>query len=145
MRTSVIEALIPAQASVGPLLREPRLPQQTLDKEIALWSSPENQVVLLHVFIGNFQIFSDSQLSAIKCLPPRLKIQQLTPKPLFNLGVVRLTTWQHDKKWINEGVIGLEFRASAEDLAIFSHPHPTFSEAIKEAALGATGDRVIHM
>jgi dihydrolipoamide dehydrogenase len=46
---------------------------------------------------------------------------------------------------INEGVIGLEFRASAEDLAIFSHPHPTFSEAIKEAALGATGDRVIHM
>jgi dihydrolipoamide dehydrogenase len=46
---------------------------------------------------------------------------------------------------INEGVIGLEFRASAEDLAIFSHPHPTFSESIKEAALGATGDRIIHL
>ncbi|MEM6264591.1 MAG: dihydrolipoyl dehydrogenase [Bacteroidota bacterium] len=46
---------------------------------------------------------------------------------------------------INEGVIGLEFRASAEDLAIFSHPHPTFSEAIKEAAMGATGNRTIHM
>lgn len=46
---------------------------------------------------------------------------------------------------IMEGVMGLEYRASAEDLAIFSHPHPTFSESIKEAALGATGNRVIHM
>lgn len=46
---------------------------------------------------------------------------------------------------IMEGVMGLEFRASAEDLAIFSHPHPTFSEAIKEAAMGATANRMIHV
>ena len=46
---------------------------------------------------------------------------------------------------IMEGVMGLEYRASAEDLAIFSHPHPTFSESVKEAALGATGDRIIHL
>ena len=46
---------------------------------------------------------------------------------------------------IMEGVMGLEFRASAEDLAIFSHPHPTFSESIKEAAMGATDDRIIHL
>lgn len=46
---------------------------------------------------------------------------------------------------IMEGVFGLEFRASAEDIGIFSHPHPTFSESIKEAALGATGDRYIHI
>jgi dihydrolipoamide dehydrogenase len=46
---------------------------------------------------------------------------------------------------IMEGVIGLEFRASAEDIAIFSHPHPTFSESIKEAALAATGNRPIHV
>ncbi|WNJ17401.1 dihydrolipoyl dehydrogenase [Pontibacter sp. G13] len=46
---------------------------------------------------------------------------------------------------IMEGVMGLEFRASAEDLAIFSHPHPTFSESVKEAAMGATANRVIHM
>lgn len=45
---------------------------------------------------------------------------------------------------IMEGVMGLEFRASAEDIAIFSHPHPTFSESIKEAALDATGARAIH-
>jgi dihydrolipoamide dehydrogenase len=46
---------------------------------------------------------------------------------------------------IMEGVMGLEFRASAEDIAIFSHPHPTFSESIKEAALGATGNRMLHL
>lgn len=45
---------------------------------------------------------------------------------------------------IMEGVMGIEFRASAEDLAIFSHPHPTFSESIKEAAMDATGSRAIH-
>jgi len=46
---------------------------------------------------------------------------------------------------IMEGVMGIEFRASAEDLAIFSHPHPTFSESIKEAAMGATADRIVHL
>lgn len=46
---------------------------------------------------------------------------------------------------IMEGLVALEFRASAEDVAIFCHPHPTFSEAIKEAALGATANRAIHL
>ena len=46
---------------------------------------------------------------------------------------------------IMEGVMGLEYRASAEDIAIFSHPHPTFSESIKEAAMGATANRIIHL
>lgn len=45
---------------------------------------------------------------------------------------------------IMEGVIGLEFRASAEDIGIFSHAHPTYSESIKEAALDASGGRAIH-
>jgi dihydrolipoamide dehydrogenase len=46
---------------------------------------------------------------------------------------------------IMEGLVALEFRASAEDLAIFCHPHPTFSEAIKEAAMQATSNRAIHL
>ncbi|MEM6801871.1 MAG: dihydrolipoyl dehydrogenase [Bacteroidota bacterium] len=46
---------------------------------------------------------------------------------------------------IMEGVMGLEYKASAEDIAIFSHPHPTFSESVKEAAMGATGNRMIHI
>ncbi|MEO1382620.1 MAG: FAD-dependent oxidoreductase, partial [Bacteroidota bacterium] len=46
---------------------------------------------------------------------------------------------------IMEGVMGLEYKASAEDLAIFSHPHPTFSESVKEAAMGAHANRIIHL
>lgn len=46
---------------------------------------------------------------------------------------------------IIEGVVAMEYRASAEDVARMSHPHPTYSEAVKEAALAATGDRAIHI
>lgn len=45
---------------------------------------------------------------------------------------------------IMEAVALMEFRASAEDMARICHPHPTYSEAIKEAALSATGDRALH-
>jgi dihydrolipoamide dehydrogenase len=46
---------------------------------------------------------------------------------------------------ITEGVTAMEFRASAEDIARMSHAHPTFAEAVKEAALAATDDRAIHV
>ncbi|KUY31740.1 dihydrolipoyl dehydrogenase [Elizabethkingia ursingii] len=46
---------------------------------------------------------------------------------------------------IAEAVVAMEFRASAEDIARISHAHPTYTEAIKEAALDATGKRSIHM
>lgn len=46
---------------------------------------------------------------------------------------------------IAEAVVAMEYRASAEDIARMSHAHPTFAEAIKEAALDATGKIAIHM
>ena len=46
---------------------------------------------------------------------------------------------------IAEAVVAMEFRASAEDISRMSHAHPTFTEAIKEAALAATQDRAIHV
>jgi dihydrolipoamide dehydrogenase len=46
---------------------------------------------------------------------------------------------------IAEAVTAMEFRASAEDISRMSHAHPTYAEAIKEAALDATGKRAIHM
>lgn len=46
---------------------------------------------------------------------------------------------------IMEAVALMEFRASAEDMARICHPHPTYTEAVKEAALGATGNRYIHI
>ena len=46
---------------------------------------------------------------------------------------------------IAEAVALMEFRASAEDAARMSHAHPTYTEAFKEAALAATGDRALHV
>src|SRR5690554_6037356 len=46
---------------------------------------------------------------------------------------------------IAEAVTAMEFRASAEDIARMSHAHPTFAEAIKEAALAATENRALHV
>jgi dihydrolipoamide dehydrogenase len=45
---------------------------------------------------------------------------------------------------ITEATIAIEFGGSAEDIARTCHPHPTLSEAVKEAAL-AVGKRAIHM
>jgi dihydrolipoamide dehydrogenase len=46
---------------------------------------------------------------------------------------------------IMEAVALMEFRASAEDMSRISHPHPTYTEAVKEAALAATQARPIHI
>jgi dihydrolipoamide dehydrogenase len=46
---------------------------------------------------------------------------------------------------IAEAVVAMEFRASAEDIARMSHAHPTYAEAVKEAALAATDDRALHI
>ena len=46
---------------------------------------------------------------------------------------------------ITEAVTAMEFRASAEDIARMSHAHPTYAEAVKEAALAATEDRPLHI
>ena len=46
---------------------------------------------------------------------------------------------------IAEAVTAMEFRASAEDIARMSHSHPTYAEAVKEAALAATEDRALHV
>ncbi|MCX2719736.1 dihydrolipoyl dehydrogenase [Lentiprolixibacter aurantiacus] len=46
---------------------------------------------------------------------------------------------------IAEAVTAMEFRASAEDIARMSHAHPTYAEAVKEAALAATEDRALHV
>jgi len=46
---------------------------------------------------------------------------------------------------ISEAVVAMEFRASAEDIARMSHAHPTYAEAVKEAALAATDNRPLHI
>ena len=44
---------------------------------------------------------------------------------------------------VHEGVVAMEFKGSADDLARICHAHPTLSEAVHEAAL-SVGKRAIH-
>ncbi|MGQ3012235.1 MAG: dihydrolipoyl dehydrogenase family protein, partial [Flavobacteriales bacterium] len=46
---------------------------------------------------------------------------------------------------IMEAVVAMEFRASAEDIGRICHGHPTFSEALKDAALNASDKRALNM
>lgn len=46
---------------------------------------------------------------------------------------------------IGEAVALMEFRASAEDASRMSHAHPTYTEALKEACLMATGNRALNI
>lgn len=45
---------------------------------------------------------------------------------------------------IGEAVTAMEYRASAEDIGRISHAHPTYTEALKEAALDAFEKRPLH-
>lgn len=57
------------------------------------------------------------------------------------MGVHIIGPWASDL--IHEAVLGMEFGASAEDIARTMHAHPTLSEVVKEAAL-AVDNRAIH-
>ncbi|MFP5405003.1 MAG: dihydrolipoyl dehydrogenase [Gammaproteobacteria bacterium] len=46
---------------------------------------------------------------------------------------------------IAEAVMAMEFRASAEDIGLLSHAHPSMSEVMREAALAATAKRALNM
>lgn len=46
---------------------------------------------------------------------------------------------------IMEAVVAMEYKASAEDIVRICHPHPTYSEAMKEAAMAATDNRAMHV
>jgi dihydrolipoamide dehydrogenase len=43
---------------------------------------------------------------------------------------------------ISEGAFAIEMGASAADLALTIHPHPTLSESIMEAAKAALGEAI---
>ncbi len=59
------------------------------------------------------------------------------------LGVHMLSARAADM--IMEAVTIMEFKGAAEDMARISHPHPTYTEAVREAALAATENRPLHI
>ena len=46
---------------------------------------------------------------------------------------------------IAEAVVAMEFRASAEDIGMICHAHPTYTEAFKDACLAASGNRALNI
>jgi dihydrolipoamide dehydrogenase len=54
------------------------------------------------------------------------------------------TVGRQPSELITEGTLALEMGATFEDLLVTSHPPPTLSEAIMEAALAA-GEGAIHI
>ena len=51
---------------------------------------------------------------------------------------------EHAGELIGEFVVSIEMGASAEDIALICHAHPTLSESIKEASSIASYGKTIH-
>ena len=95
----------------------------------------------IEVNVGNFPIKALGRARASMDTSGFIKI--LSDKTTDEvLGVHMISARAADL--IMEAAIAMEYRASAEDIARICHPHPTYSEAVKEAALGATGNRYLH-
>lgn len=95
----------------------------------------------IEVNIGNFPIKALGRARASMDISGFIKI--ISDKTTDEvLGVHMISARAADL--IMEAAIAMEYRASAEDIARICHPHPTYSEAVKEAALGATGNRYLH-
>ena len=90
--------------------------------------------------IGKFPFMANSRAKAVNESEGFVKIlaDQVTDKVL---GVHIIGP--HAGELIAEAALAMEFGASAEDIARTCHAHPTYSEAIKEAAL-AVDKRAIH-
>ena len=90
--------------------------------------------------VGKFSFMANSRAKAINEAEGFVKIlaDEMSDKVL---GVHLIGP--HAGELIAEMAVAMEFGASAEDIARTCHAHPTFSEAIKEAAL-SVDKRAIH-
>jgi dihydrolipoamide dehydrogenase len=90
--------------------------------------------------VGKFQFIANSRAKAINETEGFVKIlaDEKTDKVL---GVHIIGS--HAGEMIAEMTVAMEFGASSEDIARTCHAHPTFSEAVKEAAL-SVDKRAIH-
>ena len=97
----------------------------------------ENQIAYK---VGKFSFMANSRAKTINETEGFVKIlaDSKTDKVL---GVHMIGP--HAGEMIAEMSLAMEFGASSEDIARTCHAHPTFSEAIKEAAL-AVDKRTIH-
>ena len=110
--------------------------------EVASIGKTEEQLKDLNINfkIGKFSLMANSRAKAINETEGFVKIlaDKKTDKVL-GVHIIGL----HAGEMIAEMAVAMEFGSSAEDIARTCHAHPTFSEAIKEAAL-SVDKRAIH-
>ena len=110
--------------------------------EVASIGKTEEQLKdMNHAYkVGKFPFMANSRAKAINEPEGFVKIlvEEKTDKVL---GVHIIGT--HAGEMIAEMALAMEFGASSEDIARTCHAHPTFSEAVKEAAL-SVDKRAIH-
>ena len=110
--------------------------------EVASVGKTEQQLIKENIKykIGKFPFMANARAKVINEIEGFVKIlaEEKTDKLL---GVHIIGT--HAGDMIGEMVLAMEFGASSEDIARTCHAHPTYSEAIKEAAL-AVDKRSIH-
>ncbi len=110
--------------------------------EVATIGKTEEQLKKQNVSykIGKFPFIANSRAKAID--EPEGFVKILADKPTDKVLGVHIIG-PHAGEMIAEMAIAMEFGASSEDIARTCHAHPTFSEAIKEAAL-SVDKRQIH-
>ncbi len=110
--------------------------------EVAYIGKTEEQLKNLNIDykIGKFPFMANSRAKAINEPEGFVKILADSKTDLV-LGVHIIGP--HAGEMIAEMAVAMEFGASSEDIARTCHAHPTFSEAIKEAAL-SVDKRQIH-
>ncbi len=110
--------------------------------EVASVGKTEEQLKELNVKykIGKFSFMANSRAKAIDDAEGFVKIlADETTDKVLGAHIIG----PHAGELIGEIGVAMEFGASAEDIARTCHAHPTFSEAVKEAAL-SVDKRAIH-
>jgi dihydrolipoamide dehydrogenase len=110
--------------------------------EVASVGKTEEQLKELNINykIGKFSFMANSRAKAIDDAEGFVKIlSDETTDKVLGAHIIG----PHAGELIAEICIAMEFGASSEDIARTCHAHPTFSEAVKEAAL-SVDKRAIH-
>ena len=89
--------------------------------------------------VGKFPLIANGRAHALNATEGLAKIiaHEKTDRVL---GIHILAA--HASDMLAEGVLAMEFSASAEDIARTMHAHPTLSETLKEAALDVAGEAI---
>jgi dihydrolipoamide dehydrogenase len=110
--------------------------------EIATVGKTEEQVKALNIKykVGKFPFMANSRARTVADAEGFVKvISDAETDTILGMHIIGPNAGE----LIAEGVLGMEYGASSEDLARTCHAHPTLSEAVKEAMM-ATYDKPIH-